>query len=159
MAPVHWAAGSDGETNFGVTSLAAPNAASLRVARYSFTARLAVWNRGPFAILMPGIERCCWRPPRSGLRRRQTLRHRPVRPQCRPQRPARTRDGRCRCRGTAHGGHARMLKHPDHELRIDRGPAHLGIIGRELPMHPRQIKDRSNLANEVIVRNNLIKMK
>src|SRR5437867_2830901 len=49
-------------------------------------------------------------------------------------------------------------KHPDHELRIDRGPAHLGIIGRELPMHPRQIKDRSNLANEVIVRNNLIKM-
>src|SRR6266571_1796747 len=29
-------------------------------------------------------------------------------------------------------------KHPDHELRIDRGPAHLGIIGRELPMYPRQ---------------------
>src|SRR5262245_993743 len=41
MAPVHCAAGSDGETNFAVTSLAAPNAASSRVARYSFTARLA----------------------------------------------------------------------------------------------------------------------
>ena len=41
---------------------------------------------------------------------------------------------------------------------FDRGPAHLGIIDRELPMHPRQIKDRSNLANEVIVRNSLIKM-
>src|SRR5437667_10170293 len=49
-------------------------------------------------------------------------------------------------------------KHPDHELRIDRGPAHLGIIGRALPMHPRQIKDRRNLANEVIVRTNLTKM-
>src|SRR4029453_14318253 len=42
MAPVHCAAGSDGETNFGVTSLAAPKAASSSVARYSLTARLAV---------------------------------------------------------------------------------------------------------------------
>src|SRR3954467_2265077 len=39
-APVHCAAGSDGETNFGTTSLAAPHAPSSRVARYSFTARL-----------------------------------------------------------------------------------------------------------------------
>src|SRR5436309_11935086 len=38
--PVHWAAGSDGETNFGMTSLAAPRAVSSRVAKYSFTARL-----------------------------------------------------------------------------------------------------------------------
>jgi hypothetical protein len=30
-APVHCAAGSDGEMNLGVTSLAAPNAASSRV--------------------------------------------------------------------------------------------------------------------------------
>src|SRR6476620_10581680 len=35
MAPVHWAAGSDGETNFGLTSLAAPNAAASSLARYS----------------------------------------------------------------------------------------------------------------------------
>jgi len=40
-APVHCAAGSDGETNFGFTSLAAPKAASSGVARYSRTARLA----------------------------------------------------------------------------------------------------------------------
>jgi hypothetical protein len=32
-APVHWAAGSDGETNFGLTSLAAPKAASSNLAR------------------------------------------------------------------------------------------------------------------------------
>src|SRR6266404_2601216 len=38
--PFHWAAGSDGEMNFGTTSLAAPHAVSSRVARYSFTARL-----------------------------------------------------------------------------------------------------------------------
>ncbi len=31
LAPVHWAAGSDGETNFGTTSLAAPHAVSSRV--------------------------------------------------------------------------------------------------------------------------------
>jgi hypothetical protein len=35
-APVHCAAGSEGETNFGWTSVAAPNAASFSVARYSF---------------------------------------------------------------------------------------------------------------------------
>jgi hypothetical protein len=33
-----------------------------------------------------------------------------------------------------------------------------GIIGREFTMDLRQIKDRSNLANEVVVRNNLIKV-
>jgi hypothetical protein len=31
IAPVHCAAGSDGETNFGVTLVAAPKAASSRV--------------------------------------------------------------------------------------------------------------------------------
>jgi hypothetical protein len=41
MAPVHCAAGSDGDTNFGVTSLAAPNAASSSLARYSLVARRA----------------------------------------------------------------------------------------------------------------------
>ena len=58
MAPVHCAAGSDGETNFGVTSLAAPNAASLRVARNSFTARLAVCGSRSLFPLLPVIERC-----------------------------------------------------------------------------------------------------
>jgi hypothetical protein len=38
LVKVHWAAGSDGETYFAVTSLAAPKAASSRVAKYSLTA-------------------------------------------------------------------------------------------------------------------------
>ena len=38
-APVHCAAGSDFETNFGLTSLAAPQAASSSVSRYSLTER------------------------------------------------------------------------------------------------------------------------
>jgi len=42
IAPVHCAAGSEGETNFGMTSVAAPKAASSSVARYPFTAWLAV---------------------------------------------------------------------------------------------------------------------
>src|SRR5262249_40619551 len=33
-------------------------------------------------------------------------------------------------------------EHPDHDFRIDRGSARLGIVARQLPMHPRQIKDR-----------------
>ena len=49
-APVHWAAGSDGETNFGTTSLAAPQAVSSRVARYSFTARLDLAGTQAIAI-------------------------------------------------------------------------------------------------------------
>src|ERR1700690_1270412 len=57
MAPVHCAAGSDGETNFGVTSLAAPNAASSRVARYSFVARLACCASSFLFHSDPGIDR------------------------------------------------------------------------------------------------------
>src|SRR6201982_2739134 len=58
IAPVHWASGSDGDTNFGVTLLAAPNAASSRVARYSFTARLAACAASSLLHSDPGIERC-----------------------------------------------------------------------------------------------------
>jgi len=56
--PRPWAAGSDGETNFGVTSLAAPKAASSSVARYSFTARLAPLAARSLFHSAPGIERC-----------------------------------------------------------------------------------------------------
>ena len=55
---VHCAAGSDGEMNFGLTSLAALKAASSRVARYSLTVRLA-------ATSMPQSGR---RPPHHSLR-------------------------------------------------------------------------------------------
>src|SRR4029453_5984075 len=54
----HCAAGSDGETNFGVTSLAAPKAASSSVARYSFMARLAVPGVHVFFHSEPGTDRC-----------------------------------------------------------------------------------------------------
>src|SRR5262249_30505191 len=46
-AAVHRAAGSAGAMNFGVTSRAAPNAASSRTARYSSTARRAASDGGP----------------------------------------------------------------------------------------------------------------
>src|SRR5262249_16945143 len=58
IAPVHWAAGSDGETSFGLTSLAAPKAASSRLARYSLTARLVTLAAHSLFHSAPGIERC-----------------------------------------------------------------------------------------------------
>src|SRR6516162_4984087 len=58
MAPVHCAAGSDGETNFGVTSLAAPNAASSSLARYSLVARLTAGASSSLLHRFPGIDRC-----------------------------------------------------------------------------------------------------
>jgi hypothetical protein len=36
---------------------------------------------------------------------------------------------------------------------------HLGVKGRELRMNPRQIENRSNLANCVVVRNRFIRTK
>src|SRR5262249_29279374 len=48
---------SEGDTNLGCTSVAAPNAASLSVARYSFTARLAAAGSICFFHSTPGIER------------------------------------------------------------------------------------------------------
>src|SRR6476646_11357972 len=57
-APVHWAAGSDGETNFGTTSLAVPHAVSSRVARYSFTARLDLAGSRSLRQSWPAIDRC-----------------------------------------------------------------------------------------------------
>src|SRR6266511_3786408 len=50
-------------------------------------------------------------------------------------------------------------EHPDHQFRINRGSTHFRVKGREIGMNPRQIENRSNLANRVIVRNCLIKMK
>src|SRR5690349_6290985 len=56
--PVHWAAGSDGETNLGATSLAAPNAASSSVARYSLVARLTASASSSLFHRGPGVDRC-----------------------------------------------------------------------------------------------------
>src|SRR6478672_10777876 len=57
-APVHCAAGSDGETNLGTTSLAAPHAVSSRVAKYSFTARLDLAGSRSLRQSPPAMERC-----------------------------------------------------------------------------------------------------
>src|SRR5512142_3320168 len=58
MAPVHWAAGSDGETNLGATALAAPNAASSSVARYSFVTRFTACASSSLFHCEPGVDRC-----------------------------------------------------------------------------------------------------
>src|SRR3974390_1532828 len=58
MAPVHCAAGSDGETNFGVNSLAAANAASSSLARFSWVARLTACASSSLLHRLPGIDRC-----------------------------------------------------------------------------------------------------
>src|SRR6201994_234569 len=52
------AAGSEGETNFGTTSVAAPHAVSSRVVRYSFTARLDLAGSRSLRQSSPAIERC-----------------------------------------------------------------------------------------------------
>src|SRR5215510_13435489 len=49
-------------------------------------------------------------------------------------------------------------EHPDHEHRIDRGPADRGIVTRKLGVHPRQIQNRIDLAHQMIGRNNVIEM-
>src|SRR6516162_5812715 len=73
MAPVHCAAGSDGETNFGVTSQAVSRAtqeylarlddaafaaASSSLARYSWVARLTACASSSLLHRLPGIDRC-----------------------------------------------------------------------------------------------------
>ena len=50
-------------------------------------------------------------------------------------------------------------QHADHQLGINRGPTVVGIMGRQLGMDPRQVENRSDLANQVIVRNSLFKAK
>src|SRR4029077_16893557 len=52
-APVQRAAGSEGDTNLGVTSGAAPKAASSRTARYSSIARPVVSGGSPFSPSLP----------------------------------------------------------------------------------------------------------
>ena len=47
-----------GDTNFGVTSLAAPNAASSSLARYSLVVWLTAWASSSLLHCFPGIDRC-----------------------------------------------------------------------------------------------------
>jgi hypothetical protein len=54
--------------------------------------------------------------------------------------------------------HVADNEHPEHEHRIDRGPADRGIVRCKLAMHPRQIQDRIDPAHEMIGRNNVIEL-
>ena len=56
----------------------------------------------------------------------------------------------------ADGEHVAEDEHPDHEHRIDRRPAEVGVVGRQLGVHPGQVQHGSDLAHAVIVRHDLI---
>jgi hypothetical protein len=49
-------------------------------------------------------------------------------------------------------------EHPNHQLRINRGPTYFGAKGREFGMQDKS-RNRSDLANRVIVRNCFLKSK
>src|SRR5262249_11737466 len=59
----------------------------------------------------------------------------------------------------ADGEHIANDQHADHKLGIDRGPTVVGIMGCKLGIDPRQVENRSDLANQVIVGNGLVKAK
>src|SRR5947199_4967023 len=119
--------------NFGLTSLAAPNAASLRVARYSLTARLAALAAHSLLHSAPGIERCLFAS--AAIRLASTanpLRRRPALPQCTFAQHARRDGGKCRCREAAHCVHARTQSGPGPCLRLK---AHKTSDKRDLLAH------------------------
>ena len=91
--------------NFGVTSVAAPNAASSRTARYSSTARLGRVRRQARGTLDARCGR--WRRPRSGWHRRQSPRRRPGPRRCSAAARSRTAGAADRCRGSGHAGSSR----------------------------------------------------
>src|SRR5262245_50601402 len=197
MAPVHWAAGSDDETNFGLTSLAAPNAASSSVARYSFVARLTACASSSLFHCEPGVDRCLLTSATIRLASTAKPRPQPGQPRCTRPQHARKHCGRSRYCGTAHcepmktpsdpgsclqsGAHKNQSKvrshitaqrplrsdrkhvaddeHPDHQHWVDRWPTEPRIIRCQLGMHPTQIKNRSDLADRMIVRHRLLETK
>ena len=55
--------------------------------------------------------------------------------------------------------HVADNEHPDHQHRINRGSTNLGVIARELGIHPRQIENRGDRAHQVIVRHYLLEAK
>jgi hypothetical protein len=108
----HCAAGSDGETNFGMLSLAAPNAASSSVARYSCAARHAFGPMPAAFHSLLGSERCLLAS--AAMRLASTAKPSPpIKPSCR-QRPRRTRTGAAGCcsPGTSRGDCVRRSSDP-----------------------------------------------
>jgi len=49
-------------------------------------------------------------------------------------------------------------EHPDHQRRIDRGTARVGIIRCEFSVHPVQIKDRIDLAHQMISSDDIVQL-
>ena len=49
-------------------------------------------------------------------------------------------------------------EHSDHQDRIDRRSTGVGVIGRQLLVHPAQIEHRIDPANQMVRRNNLVEV-
>ncbi len=97
--------------NLGVTLLAAPNAASSRVARYSLVARLAVSATHVFLHSVPGIDRCLLAS--ATMRLASTANPSPPTKPAAMQASTTRSKTRRRSHGTAHDGHGRMLSDPE----------------------------------------------
>src|SRR6185312_12736037 len=47
-------------------------------------------------------------------------------------------------------------EHPDHQFRVDRGPADPRVVGRQFGTHPRQVEYCSDLANQMVLRDHVL---
>ena len=198
-APVHWAAGSDREMNFGVTGDAAPNAALSKVARYSRAARTAfsLISSGFQSLL--GIERCLFasaamrlrvdrkpvggdqalgdtalhhalekaaqhvalaKAPVSVLRERRVIGNPAV--QSKPAEPAIGQIEVNLVAKAALGPNAHAVaddQHADHQLRINRGSAHLAVKRLQRLAEVIQIEVAVNAPKHVVGRDVVIEAK
>ena len=57
----------------------------------------------------------------------------------------------------ANGEHVAEDKHSDHKNRINRGAAKVGVVGRQLTVHPRQVQHSSDLAHAMIAWDDVLK--
>ena len=55
--------------------------------------------------------------------------------------------------------HVADNQHPDHQLRIDRGPAGVGVIRLQLLVHPAEVENAVDPAHQMISRNHIVEMK
>ena len=55
--------------------------------------------------------------------------------------------------------HVAHNEHPDHQHRIDRGPARVRVIRRKLLVHPTQIQNTVDLAHQMVDWHHLVELK
>ena len=55
--------------------------------------------------------------------------------------------------------HIANNQHPDHQHRVNRGPARVRVIRRQLLVHPTQIEQTVDLPHQMIGRNHLVEIK